>query len=207
MVEMVCNHLDGKYGVTNKIRDALNNVRHEFIYIGFLLDEADRLEYYREGGFEDIYSYCESEFGFKRSSTNNFIRVYRCFGECMGLQANYAAYGYSQLTEMCSMTPQQLNQCKPGMTVTELRAIKKGDSVQTSGRKDLPAPAPAPVQTSGRTLNEGVIRVSVRQLSMLCLETSDACGVGDIIDILQPESFTDELEYFVSDNTGPGDAI
>ena len=43
----------------------------------------------------------------------------------------------------------------------------------------------------------GVIRVSARQLSMLWLETTDRCSVVDIIDIVQPENFIDELEYSV----------
>ena len=52
---------------------------------------------------------------------------------------------------------------------------------------------------------KGLIRVSSRQLSMLWLETSDCCGVADIIDIKQPDNFTDELSWSVfdrpSDNT------
>lgn len=137
MNEVVVNHIDGYTGLTNKIKSVLENIRSEFIYIGFLLDEADRFEYYLEAGFDNIYDYCELNFGFKKSSTNNFIRVYRCFGDGMFLKDNYKDYSYSQLTEMCSMTPHQLSLCSSDKTVLELRQIKrldKSDFFQTSGK-------------------------------------------------------------------------
>lgn len=143
MTELSTNHLDGNFGVTFKIKTALNEVRHAFVYIGFLLDEADRLEYYREKGYESIYEYCEIELGFKKSSTNNFIRIYQHFGEAMGLQSKYQAYSYSQLTEMCSMNDRLLRLCSPEMTVRELREIKRPSSgsrdqiFQTSGKEDM----------------------------------------------------------------------
>lgn len=162
MNNLSVNHLDGDYGLTNKIKDALKEAAKQFIYIGFLLKEAEEYGYYREGGYDNIYDYCEENFGFGRSSTNNFIRVYRQFGTTngIGLMDNYKAYSYSQLTEMCSMNMKQLNQCNPYMTVKELRMVKKGTapiklaytiepdevtepekvvySVQTSGRGSLP---------------------------------------------------------------------
>lgn len=111
------NHLSGVHGYTAKIEDAMNRAKHEFIYIGFLLSEVDSFGYYREAGFNDVYEYCEVTFGFKRSSTNNFIRVYRQFGEAMGLKEAYKKYSYSHLVEMCSMNGFQLSQCRPEYNV------------------------------------------------------------------------------------------
>lgn len=140
-----CNFLSGAHGYTAKIQDAINRVKHEFIYIGFLLCEVDSFGYYREGGFDNVYDYCEVAFGFKRSSTNNFMRVYRQFGDGMGLKEAYQAYSYSHLVEMCSMNGYQLSLCRPEYSVSKLRDIKKqnppaggcssvkSDPVQTSG--------------------------------------------------------------------------
>lgn len=137
-------YLSGDNGYTAKIQDAINRTKKEFIYIGMLLCEVDSFGYYKEAGFENVYDYCEVTFGFKRSSTNNFMRVYRQFGEAMSLKEAYKRYSYSQLTEMCSMNGDQLSQCKPEYSVQKLRELKRGNpspdrvpsgtsSVQTSG--------------------------------------------------------------------------
>lgn len=160
MEKMQINHLDGDYGLTSKVRDALRKAADEFVYIGFLLDEAERCEYYKEGGYESIYEYCEAEFGFKRSSTNNFIRVYRRFGEYMHLQERYKSFSYSQLVEMTPLDDKKLILCKPDMTVRELRELKhsksSGNVVYTVEPEEVKEePIKAPVQTSGRFLSYG----------------------------------------------------
>lgn len=163
---LIVNHLDGEFGLTNKIRSALNESAKQFVYIGFLLKEADEFCYYREGGYEDIYEYCEDNFGFGRSSTNNFIRVYRQFGSNngIGLLDSYKAYSYSQLTEMCSMNMKQLNECNPEMTVRELRAVKKGKiPVEMQKVKDIEVGANKTitldsVQTSGIDCDDKIHR-------------------------------------------------
>lgn len=158
MSEIAVSHLYGENGVTYKIKSALRDASKQFIYIGFLLDEADRLEYYREGNYDNIYDYCEANFGFKKSSTNNFIRVYRTFGEAMYLQDNFKSYTYSQLTEMCSMNNNQLKKCNPTLTVRELRAIKKGNIVYSYSddgqlviTEDSTITDDVPIQTSGKS--------------------------------------------------------
>ncbi len=158
MSEIVVNHLDGEFGVTNKVKTAIDNAGREFIYIGFLLDEANNFEYFKENGYETIYDYCEDNFGFKKSSTNNFIRVYRAFGEAMYLKEPYRKFSYSQLTEMCSMSNNQLINCRPEMTVRELRAIKKGNIVYSYSddgqlviTEDTIISKDVPIQTSGKS--------------------------------------------------------
>lgn len=129
------SYLGGSNGYTAKIQDAINRTRSEFMYIGMLLLEVDAYGYYTEAGFSDVYEYAETTFGFKRSSTNNFMRVYRKFGEAMGIQDRFKKFSYSQLVEMCSMNDNQIASCSPEMSVLRLREVKKGSSVQTSGRQ------------------------------------------------------------------------
>lgn len=155
MNNIICdNHLDGDFGLTSKIKNALAEAASNFIYIGFLLKEADDLKYYLEGGYDNIYDYCEDNFGFGRSSTNNFIRVYRQFGSTngIGLLDSYKAYSYSQLTEMCSMNVKQLNKCNPYMSVRELRAIKsnKPFSIKVKDTSASVVDKPIVFQTSGQ---------------------------------------------------------
>ena len=107
----VVSYLGGERGYTAKIQDAITRTRQEFMYIGMILLEIDAYGYYAEGGFSDVYEYAEVTFGFKRSSTNNFMRVYRKFGEAMGIQERFREYSYSQLVEMCSMDDKQILSC------------------------------------------------------------------------------------------------
>ena len=129
MSDVAVNHLEGEFGLINKVKNAMQEAAEQFVYIGFLLLEADNCKYYEEDGFDNIYDFCEHHFGFGRSSTNNFIRVYRQFGSSngIGLLDSYKPYSYSQLTEMCSMDIKQLNECNPSMSVRELRAVKRGN--------------------------------------------------------------------------------
>lgn len=135
--------LGGENGYTAKIRHSMERVRHEFIYIGLLLHEVDAYKYYLEDGFTSVYDYAEKYFGFKRSNTNNFIRVYLAFGEGIGIQERYKGFRFSQLVEMCSMNSRALACARPCMTVLELRQLKKthpdaavSNPVQTSGQKE-----------------------------------------------------------------------
>ena len=43
----------------------------------------------------------------------------------------------------------------------------------------------------------GVVRLSCRQLSMLWLELTDTCAVDALIDIQQPDNFTDEVSWSI----------
>lgn len=145
------NHLDGDRGLTSKIKQSMYSVAKEFLYIGFLLHEADCCKYYEEKGYTSIYHYAETELGFKKSSVNNFIRVFETFsddGKCF-IKDGYQDFKYSQLTEMLSMSPKQLEAAKPDMTVRQLRELKKEDKSKEESRETF--------QTSGRGTPPGVM--------------------------------------------------
>lgn len=134
-------YLDGKMGLTSKIKQAMFNVAKEYVYIGFLLDEANRYEHYKENGYDSIYDYALQELEFKRSSVKNFIAVFHTFaledkyGKKMAIKNNFANFKYSQLCEMLSLSEVQRKQITPDMTVKQIRQMKKEDpSGQTSGQ-------------------------------------------------------------------------
>lgn len=151
-LDMECYHLRGERGVTAKIKQAMQETAKQFVYIGFLLWEVKQYEYFYEEGFDNVYEYAESELGFKRSSTKNFIAI--CENFCrkneyklptMFLDDRWNDYQYSQLTEMLAMSPAQREKTKPSMTVKQLREVKKPQIVEA-------APEPkATGQTSGQT--------------------------------------------------------
>ena len=73
--ELTLDYLNGSNGVTRKIKNAMQDAAKQFVYIGFLLWEVQKYEYYRENGHNSVYEYAEAELGFKRSSTKNFIAI------------------------------------------------------------------------------------------------------------------------------------
>lgn len=133
-------YLDGDRGVTQKIRKAMYNVCKEYLYIGFLLDEVKRYEYYLEKGYTSVYDYALQELGFKKSSVKNFIAVYLTFSFEQGglhkmfLRDEYEEFNYSQLCEMLSLSPKARELVTPDMPVREIRALKKKIVGQTSGQ-------------------------------------------------------------------------
>lgn len=129
-----CDHLNGERGVTQKIKNAMQETAKQFVYIGFLLWEVKEYEYYYENGYDSVYDYAEKELGFRRSSTKNFIAI--CENFCrkdsihdklptMYLDDRWSDYQYSQLCEMLSMNTKQREETKPSMTVKQLRTLKK----------------------------------------------------------------------------------
>lgn len=154
--ELEICHLTGTNGVTEKIKKAMRNAAREFVYIGFLLWEVKRYEYFYEMNYGSVYEYAEAELGFKRSSTKNFIAICeefckRCDSDktypTMHLDDRWNDFKYSQLTELLSMSAKQREQAKPSMTVKQLRELKKADDQQEPKVKSNG-------QTSGQRINE-----------------------------------------------------
>lgn len=130
--------LDGERGLTEKIKAAMYNVCKEYLYIGFLLDEAKKYEYYKDKDYKDIYDYARQELGFKKSSVINFIAVFNEFAldqkgiKTMFLRDEYKNFKYSQLCEMLSLSDKQRALVTPDTPVRAIRKLKKSD--QTSGQ-------------------------------------------------------------------------
>lgn len=143
--DLYVDHLHGSNGLTEKIKQAMYESAKQFVYIGFLLREAKLMKYYEEGGYKDIYEYAAQELNFKRTSTKNFIAIAETFGvqeeqcgriinqkQTMHLQPKYEKFNYGQLVELLSMKEKDREQAMPGMTVRQLRELKKGNIGQMS---------------------------------------------------------------------------
>ena len=126
--DLECNHLNGTMGVTQKIKNAMEETAKQFVYIGFLLWEVKEYKYYYENGYDSVYAYAEAELGFKRSSTKNFIAICETFCRRSGqfretptmfLADNWNQFKYSQLTEMLSMSAEKRKQATPDMTIKQ----------------------------------------------------------------------------------------
>lgn len=131
--------------ITNRIKQCVYNITSNFIEIGFRLWECEHYHYYSELGYDNVCDYAAAELGFKKSSTRNFIRVYDRFcnhklvksaaigHNCSFVSGNYTLlseyknFSYSQLTELLSLSDEQITviEPKPEDTIKQLREKKK----------------------------------------------------------------------------------
>lgn len=75
-----------------------------------------------------FFAICDIEFGLDKSKVSRYMNVVDEFGSENredGLDEKYRAYKWSVLEELLSLDEQQRKQIKPGMTVREVRELKK----------------------------------------------------------------------------------
>lgn len=131
--------------ITNRIKQCVYNITSNFVEIGFRLWECEHYHYYSELGYDNVCDYAAAELGFKKSSTRNFIRVYDRFCSHKLIQSaaksqnssfisgnytllsEYKNFSYSQLTELLSLSDEQITVIapKPEDTIKQLREKKK----------------------------------------------------------------------------------
>lgn len=109
-----------------KVNLDLREIKNNFFKIGFRLDEAKRLRYYTDLGFETIEACAEALFGFKKSTTYNLINVYRTFNEngTYILPERWANFSQSQLVEMHNCLELQ-KLATPETTIDDMKYFKK----------------------------------------------------------------------------------
>ena len=133
--------------ITSRIKQCVYNITSNFVEIGFRLWECEHYHYYSELGYDSVCDYAAAELGFKKSSTRNFIRVYDRFcnheivkrasikynhgsSRSEGIYCllhEYKNFSYSQLTELLSLSDEQIKviEPKPEDTIKQLREKKK----------------------------------------------------------------------------------
>lgn len=170
--------------VTEIVKREMYEVASHFVYIGYCLWSVKQFNYYRSGGYADVYDYASQELGFKRTTTKNLIGISATFGNryyhsfsssilpTADLQPVYQDFNYSQLTEMLSMSEKQRAQVTPDMSVRQIRELKKGSAPASEPEfplepqyetipMDLPEPDPAPVSVGQTSDQEDLVSFSL----------------------------------------------
>jgi hypothetical protein len=110
------------------IRGKLSSVAESFVSIGYQLKQVRDKEMYKEDGYEDIWEFAEQEFSLSQPSASRFMNIndkYSVDGNGILLLPQYAGYGWSKLSEMLSLTDEQLKLVSDKTTRVEIREIKK----------------------------------------------------------------------------------
>lgn len=122
------------YDTTKRIiRADLSNMQRSFIDIGCQLMQARDRELYKDGGYDSVWDFAEKEFGIQRSTASRWMKMCRKFsvdGSSPVLKDEYKDFGKSQLQEMLYLEDEQLEEVTPGMTVKEIRDLRKPEKVE-----------------------------------------------------------------------------
>ena len=115
----------------------LKDIKHNYIKLGFHLDELKRLRIDSKLGYYSFYDFCLSNFNMDKSSVSRCLNVFYKFAKRenpfdhpkMWIDEKYNDYSYSQLCEMVSISDEKiLKQVKPDMSVKDIRELKKSNS-------------------------------------------------------------------------------
>lgn len=121
------------------IRDLFTDIKLSFIEIGHRLSIIEAAGAYRTASYypecwggdcsrvcNNIYEYAEVKFGYGRTTTKNFLALYKEFcSPSGGLLPEYKDFNYSQLVEMIPLAPDQREQITPEATIKDIRKVKK----------------------------------------------------------------------------------
>jgi len=125
------------------IKNYLCDIADSYLLVSYRIYEMKVYESFKPY-YKNIVEACAERLGFKKSTTYNMIRIVERFGEIdettgfISYQSlfGYRNFSYSQLTEMLSLSDNQIEKVKPGTTVSEIRQIKK-ETFQTSGKTEI----------------------------------------------------------------------
>ena len=127
------------------IESDIQDIKKSFVRLGFHLYEFSLYGYYKHAvvldkarygdSYERIEDFASDYFDLSRSTCSRLIAI--CSRFCSGtmyLDSKYDGYSYSQLSEMLSLKDSMLPCVHPGMTIADIRDLKRrriGSSVQS----------------------------------------------------------------------------
>lgn len=88
-------------------------------------------KYFKDLGYKNIYHYAEINFGIAKGTCSEFMRIAEQFCKYVDgkplpeLDEKYEKFSSSKLAIMITLSDEELKQCAPGMTVREIKKLKK----------------------------------------------------------------------------------
>lgn len=134
------------------IRSNMDNVARNSVAIGYYLRSIRDREQYREGGYQSFDAFVQAEYSMSYSAATRLIGLCERFsrgGNSPVLADTYQGYSKSLLVEMLPMSDAQLEQVQPGMTVAEVREIKREAREETVPEPEAPEEPEVVFQLAG----------------------------------------------------------
>ena len=129
------------------IRSNMDNVARNSVAIGYYLRSIRDKQQYLDGGYQSFDAFVQAEYSMSYSAASRLIGLCERFsrgGNSPVLADSYQGYSKSLLVEMLPMSDAQLEQVQPGMTVAEVREIKRAAQAESLPEPDLELPAEEP---------------------------------------------------------------
>ena len=129
------NYKDSKAAIKANANQIVGN----FVAIGYYLKHIRDKELYVEDGYQNIWDMAQSEFGFSQSWASRCMSVNDRFskdGNSPILLEKYRGFDKSKLSEMLTLTDQQLEQVTITTTVAEIKNIKHSEKSYATSHKE-----------------------------------------------------------------------
>lgn len=124
----------------DKIKNGLIRVTQGFVEIGHELKQIRDKELYKVDGYESITAFAKGEYNLEQWDTSRFIAINDKFsdGSSPRLLEQYEGYKYGILTEMLSLSDDEIKYVTLQTTRAEIREIKEA---KKEAKSDTHAPA------------------------------------------------------------------
>ena len=128
---MLRNIIEKSVRAFDEIRNDFNDVRSQYIALGYKLDQFKTNGYYKTFGFDSFADFVEANFHIEKSALSRCLNVFYEFSARKGsahqpvIDAAFEEYNYSQLSELVSMAPADRKLVSADMSVSKIRDLKK----------------------------------------------------------------------------------
>ena len=110
------------------LRKELNNIRHSYVVVGYILRTMDETKAYEAEGYKSVAEFALKEHGLKPSTTSRWISINREFslgGYDKTLDPKYADMNASQLIEMLGLPIEDRSLVTAGTSREDIREMKR----------------------------------------------------------------------------------
>lgn len=156
-----------------KIKNEINGIAENWFHIAYYVYEIDHFKYYANH-YNNIVECCQAEFGFKKSTTYNFINIVK--DSCCSFYVRYQdflnqvkGWSYSQLVSMLSLSEKEREKVTPDMSARDIKKLKKDSKRLENSEAELPdivVPAELdPVPAEPAPAKSGYFDYTVSQLN------------------------------------------
>lgn len=114
--------------IKEALRNDLNQLAQSFVVIGYRLKKIRDEELYKIDGYKTITEFAQAEYNLSQTATSRFIAIndrYSVDGSSPKLLPEYEGYGYSKLSEMLTLSEDELKLISIRTTRAEIREIKQ----------------------------------------------------------------------------------
>ena len=172
-----------------KIADKLNSMANDYITVGYYLKKIRDTEGYKQDGYDSLTDFAKAEYGLSESTVSRFIAINTKFsidGNTPLLIEDFKNFGSSKLSEMLTLSDDDVKLIKENTTVATIREIKQFNKQEPEETKNEIENAESRVNTQPEDDFRKVIIEFFRNEKELLDEVWQQSTEEDIAEIINP---------------------